>query len=151
MSSLSFKKCALFDNGMTSILFNGIDWIISFCMMWSRKFYLYLKNCAIIFVNNLYSKKMCLPFCQSARSGTFACYGDMTVTMDKINSKTDGPIDGKKGYGRLLMIINRILFFSSSRLIKFLYGHSVLWIPKRCLSFSVCLKWLETGFCKTSL
>ena len=31
--------------------------------------------------------------------------------MDKINSKTDGPIDGKKGDGRLLMIINRILFF----------------------------------------
>ena len=46
-----------------------------------------------------------------ARSGTFACYGDMTVTMDKINSKTNGPIDGKKGDGRLLMIINRILFF----------------------------------------
>ena len=33
------------------------------------------------------------------------------MTMDKINSKTDGPIDGKKGDGRLLMIINRILFF----------------------------------------
>ena len=32
------------------------------------------------------------------------------MTMDKINSKTDGPIDGKKGDGRLLMIINRILF-----------------------------------------
>ena len=59
---------------------------------------------------------MCLPFCQSARSGTFACYGDMTVTMDKINSKTDGPIDGKKGDGRLLMIINRILFFLFSDL-----------------------------------
>jgi len=28
-------------------------------------------------------------------SGTFACYGDMTVTMDKINSKTNGPIDGE--------------------------------------------------------
>ena len=65
-------------------------------------------------------EKMRLHFCKFARSGTFACYGDMTVTMDKINSKTDGPIDGKKGDGRLLMIINRILFFSSSRLIKFL-------------------------------
>ena len=52
-----------------------------------------------------------LHFCQFARSGTFACYGDMTVTMDKINSKADGPIDGKKGDGRLLMIKNRILFF----------------------------------------
>ena len=28
------------------------------------------------------------------RSGTFACYGDMTVTMDKIDSKAEGPIDG---------------------------------------------------------
>ena len=38
------------------------------------------------------------------------------MTMDKINSKTDGPIDGKKGDGRLLMIINRILFFLFSDL-----------------------------------
>ena len=30
------------------------------------------------------------------RSGTFACYGDMTVTMDKSGSKAEGPIDGKK-------------------------------------------------------
>ena len=56
-------------------------------------------------------EKIHFQFCQFARSGTFACYGDMTVTMDKINSKTNGPIDGKKGDGRLLMIINRILFF----------------------------------------
>ena len=31
------------------------------------------------------------------RSGTFACYGDMTVTMDKSGSNAEGPIDGKKG------------------------------------------------------
>ena len=30
------------------------------------------------------------------RSGTFACYGDMTVTMDKGDFKAEGPIDGKK-------------------------------------------------------
>ena len=30
------------------------------------------------------------------RSGTFACYGDMTVTMDKSGSNAEGPIDGKK-------------------------------------------------------
>merc|ERR1712037_1029930 len=28
-------------------------------------------------------------------SGTFACYGDMTVTMDKSGSKAEGPIDGE--------------------------------------------------------
>ena len=31
------------------------------------------------------------------RSGTFACYGDMTVTMDKSGSNAEGPIDGKNG------------------------------------------------------
>ena len=73
------------------------------------------------FLSIIFIGKMHFQFCQFARSGTFACYGDMTVTMDKINSKTNGPIDGKKGDGRLLMIINRILFsFSYSRLIKYL-------------------------------
>merc|ERR1712150_172079 len=28
-------------------------------------------------------------------SGTFACYGDMTVTMDKSGSNAEGPIDGE--------------------------------------------------------
>ena len=41
---------------MTSILFIGIDWIISFCVMWWRKFCLYLKKCSFIFVNYFYWK-----------------------------------------------------------------------------------------------
>ena len=70
--------------------------LLSFCVIRWRKFCFYLKKFSFTFVNYSYLKNA-LHYCQFARSGTFACYGDMTVTMDKINSKTDGPIDGKKG------------------------------------------------------